>query len=137
CLAAITRFVEAAVRRIAPQRARHRGVNCIAVSRINHDSRDTLRFLQASPRPRFTAIGRLIDSVANGNAVARPRLTASDPHIFRIFRIERDGADRLTALVVEYRAVPRPTIIRFPNPSAGRANKERNLPGRLTYTRDA
>src|SRR5437660_11406452 len=106
CLAAIGRFVQTAFRRIAPQGARNRSEYRIAVCRANFDLRNALGFLQASPRPRFTTIGRLIDSLANGQAVARPRLTSADQHVFRIFRIERDGADRLTALCAESRAVP-------------------------------
>src|SRR6266513_1025473 len=124
------------VERIAPQRARHGCEDSVAASRIHHDPRNALRFLQASPRPRFTAIGRLIDSFANGNGVARPRLTSADPHVFRIFRVERDGADRLNALFVEYRAVARRTIIRFANTSAGRANKKRDFARWLGCTRD-
>src|SRR5215470_8168935 len=56
--------------------------------------------------------------------------------MFRILWVERDGADRLNALFVEHRPVSRPTIIRFPNAPAGRANKKCNLARRLACARD-
>src|SRR6266403_5991699 len=66
-------------------------------------------------------------SVANGNGVARPRLTSPDPNIFRIFWIERDSADGLHRLLVKDRSKPRAAVVGLPDAAAGRAYKERDL----------
>src|SRR6266498_5458642 len=68
-----------------------------------------------------------MNSVANGNGVARPRFTSSDPNIFRIFWIERDGADGLHRLLVKDGAKSRAAVVGFPDAAAGRADKERDF----------
>src|SRR5437870_11516526 len=65
-----------------------------------------------------------MNSVANGNAVARPRFTSPNPNIFRIFWIERDSADGLHRLLVKDRSKPRAAVVGFPDAAAGRADKE-------------
>src|SRR6266487_5312039 len=86
--------------------------------------------------PGLAAIGRFVDSIANRNAVARPRFTSSHPDIFRIFRIERNRADRLDMLFIEHGAVPRSAVIGFPNAATGRANEKRDFTRGLARTRD-
>src|SRR5262249_50078400 len=120
----------------APQRAGDRGEQCVAASWINHNPSDAFRFLQASARPRFATVSGLVDSVANGHAVPRPRFSCSDPNVFRILGVERDGANRLHRLFIKYRAIPRSAVIGFPNAPASRTHKKGDLPRWLTYSRD-
>src|SRR5439155_22032354 len=68
-----------------------------------------------------------MNSVANRNGVAHPRFTSPDPNIFRIFRIERDGADGLHRLLVKDGPKPRAAVVGFPDAAAGRADKERDF----------
>ena len=82
-------------------------------------------------RPGFAAIGRFVDSVADRNAVARPRFARADPDVLRILRVERDRADRLHRLLVEDRLELRAAVFRFPNAAAGRADKKRDFAGWL------
>ena len=82
-----------------------RSVNGVAVRRVDDDLRDALGVRQAHVRPGLAAVGRLVDAVADRDAVARPRFAGADPDVFRILRIERDRADRLHGLLVEHRLV--------------------------------
>ncbi len=71
-LAAVGRFVEAAIGRIAPERARHRRVNRVAAFRTNDDLRNAFRVGQTRFVPGLAAVGRFVDAVADRDAVARP-----------------------------------------------------------------
>ena len=126
-LAAIGRLVETAIGRIAPERARHRRINRVAVFWTNDDLCDAFRVGQTGMRPGFAAIGRFVDAVADRDAVARPRFTRADPDVLRILRVERDRADRLHRLFVEDRSIMRAAVFGFPNAAAGRADKDRDL----------
>ena len=128
CFAAIGGLVETAIRRIAPQRAGHGGINRVAVLWTDHDLRDALRIVQTGVRPRLAAVGRFVNSVADRHAVSRPRFAGSDPDIFCVLGIERDRANRLHRLFVEHRPVSSSAIVRFPNAAAGRADEKRDLP---------
>src|SRR6266540_702342 len=68
-----------------------------------------------------------MNSVANGDGVARPRFTRSDPNIFRILWVERDGADGLHRLLVKDGSKPRAAVVGFPDAATGRADKERDF----------
>src|SRR5262249_35760453 len=81
-------------------------------------------------------IGGLVDSVANGHTIARPRFTGTDPNVFRILRVERDGADRLHRLFVKYRAIPRSAVVGFPNAATGCTDKQGDLARWLMHSRD-
>ena len=129
--APVRRFVETAIGRIAPERAGHGRVNGVAVFRADDNLRHALRIGQARAGPRFTAVHGFVNSVAHRNAVARPRFARSDPNVLRIFRVERDRANRLHRLLVEHRLVARPAILGFPNAAAGRADEDGDFPGRL------
>ena len=60
----------------------------------------------------------------------------ADPDILGIFRIDRDGADRLHWLFVEDRTKAGAAVIRFPNAAAGCADEKRNLARRLLHAGD-
>src|SRR5687768_17913761 len=53
-------------------------------SRMDGDSRDALGFSQTHVLPRLAAIGRLVNSIAERNAVAHVRLASTDPDHLRI-----------------------------------------------------
>ena len=137
CLAAVGRFVQTAIGRIAPQRAGNRDENRVAIPWINGYPCDAFRFLRATTRPRFATVSGFVDSIANRHAVARPRFTGADPNVFRILRVERNGPDRLHRLFVKYRAIPRSAVVGFPNAATGRTHKERDLARWLVDSRDA
>src|SRR5205814_7218922 len=124
------------VGRIAPQRARNRDENRVAIPWINGYPRDAFGLFQAGTRPCFATVGGFVDTVANGHAVARPRFTSAYPNIFRILRVERDRADRLHSLFVKYRPIPRSAVVGFPNAATGRTHKERDLARWFVHSRD-
>src|SRR4029078_1874871 len=104
-LAAVGRLVDAAVVAVAPQLARHADVDGVGAARVDEDLGDALRVRQAHVGPTVAAVGRLVDAVADRDAVARPRLAAAHPHGLRVLGVDGDGADRLHAGLVEHRLV--------------------------------
>ena len=56
---------------------------------------------EADIGPVLAAVGRLVDAVADGDAVAHPGFAGTDPDVLRIRRIDRDGADGLHRLAIE------------------------------------
>jgi hypothetical protein len=92
---------------------------------------DALGFFQADVAPGLAAIGGFVDPVSDRNTVARPRLACSYPNILCVLGINRDGADRLHRLFIKDRPITRPTVVRFPNATTGRADKKRDFAGRL------
>src|SRR5205085_1469993 len=126
-LAAIRCFVEAPIGRIAPERSGHRRINRVAARRTHDDFRDPFRVRQPGEIPGLATVDRFINAVADRHAVARPAFAGADPDVLRIFRIERDGADRLHRLLVEDRLVTGPAVFRFPDAAAGRADEDREF----------
>jgi hypothetical protein len=63
--AAVSGFVEAAIRRIAPERAGHRGKDGVTIRWAHGNLCDALRLFQPGTRPRFAAVGRFVDPVTN------------------------------------------------------------------------
>jgi len=58
--------------------------NPCAVSWINRNSCNAFRFSRPDATRFRRQSGGLVDSVANGHAVARPRFTSANPHVFGI-----------------------------------------------------
>ena len=87
-------------------------------------------------RPSLAAVARLVNAVADRNAVARPRFAGPNPDILGVLRIDRDGADRLHRLFVKHRAVTGPAVVRFPNAAAGRPDVESDFARRLVRACD-
>src|SRR6476660_3530772 len=77
-----------------------------------------------------------MNSLSNGNAIARPRFTSPDPNVFRIFGVKRDGADGLRRLFVKNGAKSSAAVVGFPVAAAGRADKERNFTRRFSCRSD-
>src|SRR5215831_10381940 len=94
-LAAVRRFVEAAVSAWSPERSRGRDVHDLRVSRINDYAADVLRFLQPEIFPTLSAVIRAIDSIAVADAALRIRFARANPNNRGIIRIEFDPADRI------------------------------------------
>src|SRR5437870_12026045 len=80
-------------------------------------------------RPGLPTIGGFVDSVANRNAVTRPRLARPNPDVLRVPGIECNSPDRLHRLFVKDRLVMGATIFGFPNAPAGRASVKGDFPG--------
>src|SRR4029453_2291556 len=114
-LAAVASLVQTAIRRIAPQFARHAGIYGVRILRVDRDLDDALGALQSHVVPGVAAIGRLVDAVADRPRIARPGFARADPDRLRVVRIERDRADRLHRLLVEYRLERRPAVERLPH----------------------
>ena len=126
-LAAVARHVQAARRGIAPQAARHAGVDRVRVLRVDHDARDALGIGQADVRPGVATVGGLVDAVADRHGVARPRFARAHPHDLRIGRVDRDRADRLHRLLVEHRLERRAAVGRLPDAAARGADVQQRL----------
>src|SRR5688572_27107905 len=94
-LAAVGGFENAALVGIAPEFSGRADVHGVRVGRVDGDLRDALRLLETDVGPVVAAIGRFVDAVTDGDAVARPRLAGPGPDRFRILRIDGDRADRL------------------------------------------
>ena len=127
-LAAIIRLIHAAFGAIVPQVAGHAGVDCIAIRGIDQDFGDALGILQPHIGEVLAAIGRFINAVAHGNAVARPTLSRARPDILWIGRVDRNRAHGLRRRVIEYGMKVGSRVDRFPDAAAGRCREYREPP---------
>ena len=100
----------------------------VSIARIDQNLRDMLAVFQSDIGPVLAAIGRLVNSIADRDAVAHPGFAAAHPNRLRIRRINRHRADRLHALAVENRFVSRAAIHRLPHAAAGRSHKHGDAP---------
>ena len=71
-LAAVGGLVDAALVVVVPEVAGGAGVDGVAVLGIDQDLGDVFGILQADVGPVLAAVGRFVDAVADGDAVARP-----------------------------------------------------------------
>ena len=76
---------------------------------------------EAHPLPGVAAVGRLVEAVADRDAVAGPRLAGAHPDLLGVLGIDGDGADRLV-VVVEDRLEDEAAVGRLPDAAAGRAD---------------
>src|SRR5215210_9477202 len=102
-LAAVAGLVNTALVGVAPELAGDADPDRVRVRRIDGDLGDALGVLEAHVRPVVAAVHGLVDALADGDAVARPRLAGAGPDRLRVLRIDGDGADRLRGLLVEHR----------------------------------
>ena len=93
--------------------------------------RDALGAWQARGRPGLAAVGRLVDAVADRDAVARPGLAGAHPDILVVARIYRDGADRLHRLLIEHRLEGGRAVGGLPYAAAGGADEQGHLARRI------
>ena len=78
-LAAVGRLVNAAVVAIAPESSRHACIHGIAIAADRSGSSRCARNFSGPVRPVVAAVGGLVDSVADRDAVPRPRLSGAHP----------------------------------------------------------
>jgi len=83
-----------------------------------------LAVLESDVGPVLAAIGRLVNAIADRDAVAHPGFACADPDSLWVRRIDGHGADRLRCLAVEYRFVRRPAVDRLPDAAAGCSDKD-------------
>ena len=94
-----------------------------------------LRFREAYVSPGFAAVGGAIDTVANGNAVARPGFAGTYPDVLMIGRVDRNGADRLHRLVIKHRLEGGGAVGGLPDAATGRAHKQVDFAGGIAEAR--
>jgi hypothetical protein len=79
-LAAVGAFEHAALRVRRRVLAERRHEDDVRVRGMNADLRDILRLLEAHVRPRLSAVGRLVHTVASHDVAADARLAHPDEH---------------------------------------------------------
>ena len=77
-------LVNAALVVVVPQMAGRADQNVVAIRRIDQNFGDVLGIFQADVGPVLAAVGRFVDAVTDGHAVAHPRFAGADPNCFRI-----------------------------------------------------
>src|SRR5205807_6734310 len=78
-LAAVGRLVQAALLVRAPDVAEGGDIDDVGVGGVDDDAADVLRVPQAHVLPGLAAVGRFVDAVAPGDAVAGVGLAGADP----------------------------------------------------------
>src|SRR5688572_539658 len=109
--AAIARHIEAAIAAGRPQRSLCRNPYDVAVAWIERDDADVLRVRQPNAPPRVTAVGALVDAIAEPDAPLTRVLAGPQPDRARVARIDLDNADGIRTGIVEDRA-PRGACVR-------------------------
>src|SRR6476659_9332333 len=77
--------------------------------------------------PGRSAIGRLVDAVADRNAVAGPAFAGSDPHIVWVPGVDRHGADGLHGLLVEDGLERGSAVVGAPDAAGCRSDEQTDL----------
>ena len=134
-LAAVFRFIKAAIFAVAPQLSGYAGIDGVAVFRVNDDLADSLGVFQAGIDPVFSAVGRLIDTISDGDTVACPAFSGTHPYNFRITGVDRDSSDGLNGLLVEDWLEGCASVHGFPNTAASGADED-SEPSLLPYSSD-
>src|SRR5215472_11955583 len=75
--------------------------------------------------PVVSAVGGLVNTVADRRAVARPGLSSADPDGLRVLAVNRERANRLDRLLVEHGLVGRAAVYRFPDTAGSGADVNR------------
>ena len=125
--AAVGRLVETAIAAGRPQRPVRRDVDDLRIARIDHDAADVLRILQPEVPPRAPGIVAAIHAVAVADAALVVRLAGADPNRARVLAIDRDGADRIGALVLHDGREGRAGVGGLPHPAGRDADVPRLL----------
>src|SRR5580700_2819432 len=75
----------------------------VGILRVNGDTRNAARLLQAGELPCFACIVRPVHTLPYGNMAADKRFARARPHYVRIARCHRERADRGDGLSVKDR----------------------------------
>src|SRR5215831_3511677 len=96
----------------------------IRILGIDKDGRDLQRVAQSEVRPRFAAIERFVNAVADGKVGALQSLAAAYVNNVGIGRSQRDRADRAGRLIVEERLPGAAVVVRLPHAAIIHADVE-------------
>ena len=100
-LSAIVAAIHAALAPRGPERPFGGDHHHVAVPRVDQDLADVLRVDEAHSLPGAAGVAALVDAIAPTHVAPAHVLPRADPDDFRVARVERDHADRVTRLVVE------------------------------------
>ena len=125
-LAAIGGFENTAFVVVVPEVSGCADQYSVAVFWVDRDFCDVLSVFQSNVGPVLAAVSRFVNSVANRDAIARPRLSRAHPNSFRVRWINRHRSDRLHTFAVEHRLIGGAAINRLPNSAAGRSDEDGN-----------
>jgi hypothetical protein len=117
-------LVNAALIVVVPEMTGGAGQHIVAVAWIYQNLGDVFAVLETNVGPVLAAVSRFVNSVADGNTVAEPRLSGSHPHSFRVRGIDRDCANGLNVFAVENRFESRAAVHGLPNAAAGRSHED-------------
>ena len=112
-------LVNAALAPGVPQVAECRDIHHLVVFGIDHDSRHLSSLAEAQVLPALGPIGRLVDAVAPGAALAVVVFTGADPHQVGVVARNRDVADRHPGRRIEHRGQGDAAVDRLPEPAGG------------------
>src|SRR5712671_4284551 len=127
-LPAVAAAVDAALLAVAPELAGDARIDHVRALRVHEDAGDALGLGQAHVGPRLASVGGLVDTVADGDRVARPGLAGADPDGPRVARVDGDRADRLHRLLVEDGPEARAAVLTLPDAAARGADVDERLP---------
>ena len=117
-LSAIDGLVQAALAAGGPQRSLRCNKDNVGVARIDPDHADVLGVLKTHSGPGCAAIETLIYTVSVAYVSATDVLAGTDPNDVGLARVDRDAADGVGALGVEYGRPRRPCVFGFPHATA-------------------
>jgi len=120
--AAVGRFVKTAIAAGSPERTLCGDVDDVAIARIDDDAPDMFGALQTNLLPRFAGVDRLVNAVTVADAALAVVFARTDPHHFRIARIERDDTDRIGTVAVEDRLPRRTAVLGLPDATRRRGH---------------
>src|SRR5215475_5213316 len=103
-LGAVGGLVQAAITARGPQRPLRGDVDDLAVARVNHDAADMFGLFEADLAEAAAAVLGFVNPVAVADAALAVAFARPDPDHGRVFRIERDRADRIRPVIVEDRS---------------------------------
>src|SRR6266550_2548434 len=126
-LAAIGGSVDAALLAVAPELARDARIDDVGAPGMHDDPRDPLGLGQPHVRPGLARVRGLVDAVADGDGIARPGFSGTDPHRARVSRVDGDGSDGLYRLLVEDGHEAGAAVLALPDAATGGADVDQRL----------
>ena len=82
----------------------------VGIFRVDSELRDLLTVAQSQMRPRLASISRFVNAIPDRKIRAMQSFTAADVNDVRIYRRNRDRADRCRRLIVKNR-LPCPAVV--------------------------
>src|SRR6202022_5096467 len=116
-------LVNATIIVIVPQVTGGTRIHDVVVLRINQYFGNVLGVLKPDVVPVFAAIGRLVDAIADRNAISQPTLPGTHPDNLRVRVVDGDRTNRLHILTIEYRLEGCAAVHGLPDAAARGARK--------------